>query len=134
VRFQRLLVAEDNPELRRTLKLGLEAEGYAVRTAGDGAEAMESQTREPADVLITDLFMPESDGFEAIAGFRNRFPMTPIVAISGEARVVRQDLLLAADLIGVDATLRKPFRLSELLEILNQLAEGNAGRHQRPGP
>src|SRR4051812_6617637 len=73
VKLHSVLIAEDNQDLRRTLKRGLEAEGYEVRVAANGAQALSLQRETPADILITDLFMPEADGFEAIAGFRRDF-------------------------------------------------------------
>ena len=113
-----VLIAEDNAELRRSLKLGLEAEGYEVRAAANGAEALALQDEDPADILITDLFMPQADGFEAIDSFRKRFPQTRIVAISGSVQHVRQEYLSVAELIGVDATLKKPFGMDALLKTL----------------
>jgi two-component system, OmpR family, KDP operon response regulator KdpE len=121
MKFRHLLVAEDNPALRRALRLNLEAEGYDVRVAENGAQALKLQRERPAEVLITDLFMPDCDGFEAISGFRERFPGTLIVAISGEAKVVKAEMLAAAELVGVDATLRKPFEMAELLGTLAAL-------------
>jgi CheY-like chemotaxis protein len=116
-----ILIAEDSAELRRSLKLGLEAEGYEVRVASNGAEAMALQQEAPADVLIADLFMPEADGFEAIEGFRRTFPKTRIVAMSGNAQRVKREFLSVAALLGVDATLKKPFGMDALLKTLNDL-------------
>jgi len=121
VKLHSILIAEDNPELRRALKIGLEAKGYAVRIASNGAQALALQDAEPADVLVTDLFMPEADGFDAIRGFQERFPRTPIIAISGEAKVVKSDMLAAAALAGVHATIRKPFKMADLLRTLTDL-------------
>jgi CheY-like chemotaxis protein len=116
-----VLIAEDSAELRRTMKLCLEAEGYEVRVASNGAEALVLQNRAPADVLITDLFMPESDGFEAIDSFRKRYPRTRIIAMSGNGKQVRREFLSVARLLGVDATLKKPFGMDALLQALRDL-------------
>jgi CheY-like chemotaxis protein len=116
-----ILIAEDNAELRRSLRLGLEAEGYEVRVASNGAEAMSLQQEAPADVLITDLFMPETDGFETIEGFHKTFPTTRIVAMSGSAQRVKREFLSVAELLGVDATLKKPFGMDALLKTLRDL-------------
>ena len=80
---KRLLVVDDDADMRLTLKLALELAGYAVDVAGNGREALELQRRQPADVLITDIFMPDADGFEAIDAFRKEFPTTKIVVVSG---------------------------------------------------
>lgn len=124
--MQDVLIADDDPGLRQSLKLALEAAGYRVRVAADGGEALALQSERPADVLVTDLFMPESDGFEAIDRFRTAFPATKIVAMSGDARRARREYLSVAALIGVDATLKKPFKTGDLLEVLRALASGPA--------
>ena len=116
-----VLVADDNHGLRSALKLALEANGYEVRVAANGGEALALQRKSPADVLITDIFMPESDGFEAIDGFRKAFPATKIIAMSGDAKRAKHEYLSAAALIGVDVTLKKPFQVGTLLHVLRSL-------------
>ena len=118
---KRLLVADDNRELTALLKLSLEAAGYEVRVARNGWEALAEQRRAPSEVLIIDLVMPERDGFETIESFRREFPGTRIVAISGEGRLRASLHLAAAELIGVDATLQKPFDVDALLRTLSAL-------------
>ena len=116
-----VLIADDDASLRSALKLALEAGGYDVRLAANGGEALALQRKAPADVLITDLFMPESDGFEAIDGFRKAFPGTKIIAMSGEGKRAKREYLSSAALIGVDATLKKPFQVATLLQALRSL-------------
>ncbi|MGQ0546544.1 MAG: response regulator, partial [Betaproteobacteria bacterium] len=70
----RLLIADDDADTREALRLLLEREGYEVETAADGARALAAQRSRPAQVLITDIFMPESDGLETIARFRRDYP------------------------------------------------------------
>ena len=117
-----ILIADDNASLRQSLKAVLEAAGYRVRLARDGAEALALQRERPADILITDIFMPEADGFEAIDGFRKAYPATKIIAMSGEAKRVKSEYLTAAALAGVDATLKKPFEREALLDAVRALA------------
>ncbi len=119
--MREILIADDDPGTRQALKLTLEAAGYRVRVAADGAEAFSLQRESPADVLITDIFMPESDGFEAIDRFRRDFPATKIIAISGDAKRARREYLPVAAMIGVDATLKKPFNTGQLLRALHSL-------------
>ena len=69
-------------------------------------------------MLITDIFMPDADGFEAIDSFRREFPGTRIVVVSGGAQFTKRDYLPDAELIGVDATLQKPFDVDTLLALL----------------
>lgn len=121
----RILVVDDNRDLCAMLKSLLEGAGYSVAVAADGREALSIQRDAPADVLITDLFMPESDGFETIEGFRKTNPKMRIVVISGDSKLTRRDYLATAALIGVDATLRKPFDTEALLETLRSFAKND---------
>lgn len=118
--MKKVLIADDNADIRESLKRVLERAGYAVEVARDGDEALARQKANPANVLITDLFMPGRDGFETLAAFRKTYPQTRIVAISGESRMTRRDYLESARLIGVDATFRKPFDPQQLVETLRR--------------
>lgn len=118
---RRILLAEDDADLRLALKLSLEAAGYTVAIAANAQEALAVQRREPAEVLVTDIFMPEGDGFEAIDAFRREFPATRIVVVSGGGQRGKADYLAAARLAGVDATLQKPFEIEVLLQTLRRL-------------
>jgi CheY-like chemotaxis protein len=118
---RRILLAEDDADLRLALKLSLEAAGYTVAIAANAQEALAVQRREPVEVLVTDIFMPEGDGFEAIDAFRREFPATRIVVVSGGGQRGKADYLAAARLAGVDATLQKPFEIEVLLETLRRL-------------
>ena len=119
---RKVLIAEDNADTREALRLSLEMEGYVVRVASNGDEALRLQVTEPADVLVTDLFMPERDGFETLAAFRKNFPKTKIVAISGDtARVRGRHYLQSAQMVGADATLRKPISPPDLLRVIEEL-------------
>ncbi|HEX6296073.1 MAG TPA: response regulator [Burkholderiales bacterium] len=116
-----ILIAEDNRDFALSLQLALEAAGYAVRVAENAREAIALQRVSPAEALITDLIMPEGDGFEAIDAFRKEFPATKLIVISGAEKLNAARYLAAAHLIGADATLQKPFEVDALLEILRAL-------------
>jgi CheY-like chemotaxis protein len=120
---RRLLVADDSADMRESLKIVLERAGYEVALAPDGLRALEIQRARPADVLITDIFMPERDGLETITAFRQEFPRTRIIAMSGGGvRVGGTIYLDTAETAGADATLRKPFEPKALLGVLQSLA------------
>lgn len=121
-RPSRVLIVDDEPDVRLSLQLALELAGYSVRIAANGLEALAAQRDSAADILITDIFMPESDGMETIAAFRREFPATRIVVVSGAARRPSTDYLSAAQLVGADITLRKPLDIDRLLEQLRGLA------------
>jgi DNA-binding NarL/FixJ family response regulator len=75
------------------------------------------QHERPADLLITDIFMPILEGFETISRFKAEFPQTRIIAMSaGSSSGMKHDYLSTAGLVGVDATLYKPFGPDKLIE------------------
>src|SRR5262245_28661239 len=112
-RQQKLLIADDEPDVRLSLQLALELAGYAVRTAANGLEALILQRESAADILITDIFMPDADGIETIANFRKEFPDTRIIVVSGAGKRPKSDYLHAAQVVGADLTLRKPLDIDQ---------------------
>ena len=118
---KRILLVDDDADFRAMLRSALQLAGYSVEVARNGRAALATQRHSPADILITDIFMPESDGFEAIDGFRRNFPSTKIIAISGGVPVMKANYLEAAGLIGVDAALQKPFEMDDLLRVLKSI-------------
>ena len=112
----RVLVIEDNAELRDYLRLALEGQGYEVLTARHGKEALGLIDGQGLDAVVTDLFMPEMDGIETIAALRRKLPDVKVVAISGRPGV---DYLTVTRELGVTRTLRKPFGIDELIQALS---------------
>jgi len=117
----RVLVVDDNPDMRSFVKIVLERAGFEARVAADGQRALELQGERPADVLITDIFMPERDGIELIQQFKAMFRQVKIIAMSGGGEVFRKDYLPVAADIGADAVLYKPFAAETLLKTLRDL-------------
>ena len=121
-RTARLLVVDDNADTRQSMKLLLERAGYEVEVAQNGAHALERQRALSADVLITDIFMPELDGIETISQFRREFPRVRIIAMTGGGmNFNRENYLLSANVAGADAVLRKPFEKVTLLQALQNV-------------
>jgi DNA-binding response OmpR family regulator len=113
--MSRILIIEDNEDARRFMALALKGEGYDVAVAEDGEEGLQIQRHAPAEVLITDIFMPNKDGIETIVDFRSKFPAVKIIAMSGGRSSSNVDYLDTAREIGADECLSKPFGLHELL-------------------
>ena len=110
----RVLVVDDNADLRTSLKELLELLGYEVETARDGAAALALQGARGVAIVITDIFMPGTEGMETIAKFKHRWPKVRVIAMSGGGEVAKKSYLQAALHVGADATLRKPFTLETL--------------------
>ncbi len=131
----RILVVDDEAEIRRTLKLLLEQEGYTVRCAANGREALQLLKQEIVELLITDLVMPEKEGLELIRELRRSAPELKIIAMSGDARHMDPDRNLEiAGLLGADASFRKPLVHVAFLEGIRKLLGGrqkSEGRSQK---
>ncbi len=80
----RVLMVDDEPSIRETVRAILESVGYEALTAADGLDALGVLSKSLPDIIISDLHMPRMSGFEFLAVVRKRFPQIPIVAISGE--------------------------------------------------
>jgi len=117
----RILVIDDDPAVRRLLLAALARMGHDVVDSSDGAEGVGLYRASPADLVITDLFMPGQDGIETIQLLRDEFPNARILAISGGASVGGAGSLIDAKLLGADETLEKPFTLDELATVVNGL-------------
>ncbi len=113
----RILVVDDRRDIVEFVRVALERAGYGVNVAENGRQALVLQRERPADLLITDIFMPEADGMETIDHVRRQYPHTRLIAMSGGVEHM-QDYLAIAEQIGVDATLRKPFTMEQLLGVV----------------
>jgi len=118
---KRIVVVDDNEDIRAFISAALKGAGYVVETATEGAQGLALLSNRPADLLVTDIFMPGQEGFETISRCRAEFPQTRIMAISaGSVISMKQDILATAKLIGVDATLRKPFDAATLVDAVRR--------------
>jgi PAS domain S-box-containing protein len=122
-RALRILVAEDNRVNQVLMVRLLERQGYTTVVAGNGREALAALDRQPFDVVLMDVQMPEMDGFEAAASVRHREDGTgthqPIIAITAHAMKGDRERCLAA---GMDGYVSKPIRAEELLAAIDALA------------
>jgi len=82
----RILFVDDEERLRVTTKAILESQGYYVVCASDGLEGLAALKETPPDLVISDLQMPNMNGFEFLSIVRQQFPKVPVIAISGEFR------------------------------------------------
>lgn len=126
--MRRILLIEDNPDARRLLQDALKAAGYDVEAVADGEAGIRAQMNAPADIVVTDLFMPNKEGLETIAELRKRTPRTKIIAISGGSRLrgAKTDHLETAREIGADAVLKKPFDPAQLIAVVRQILPPSA--------
>src|SRR5262249_23584087 len=107
----RVLVIDDEPQIRRALRVGLERSGFTVHTAGGGEEGLDEAGLHPPDVVILDLAMPATDGIAVCRRLRE-WSQVPIIVLS--VREGERDKIEALNL-GADDYLTKPFSLEELV-------------------
>ncbi len=112
----RILIIDDEAPVRDLLRQMLEKEGYEVVEAREGDIGIRLFRENPADLIITDILMPEKEGIETILELRKVFPQVKIIAISGGGRMRNLDVLPVAKAFGAVRTLAKPFERKELLE------------------
>ena len=118
----RILIIEDNPDIREVIRLCLEDAGYEVVEAPDGTVGLTMFNGQPMDLVITDLHMPELGGLATIVELRRKAPTAKIIAISGGGDEVEQgDELSYAKELGALRTLKKPFRLPEMLDVVEEV-------------
>lgn len=117
----RLILIDDDPEIRRVYGIVLERAGHEVREAEDGKQAISLHQQAPADVLVTDILMPEMDGIEMINELRRRFTRVKIVAMSGGDRISADYYLDLAKKLGAARVLLKPVRPADLVQAVSEV-------------
>ncbi len=117
----RILVIDDDEQMRVLLRQVMEWSGYTVDDAENGRKGMQIQRRRPADLVITDLIMPEQEGLETISILKKEFPDVKIVAISGGGRIGPEAYLPAARELGADLVFSKPFDVKEFVSAVREL-------------
>jgi CheY-like chemotaxis protein len=123
-----ILVIDDEPAIRKSLRRVLERAGYSVRTAVDGVDGLKKLEMRVADIVITDIIMPNVHGVDAIKAIVEKFPRVRIVAISGggnfssgvyQPHAIKTEAYLAsAEIAGAHAVLTKPFRTADVLQAI----------------
>ena len=119
----RILVIDDDAQVRSMLRTMLELEGYEVEDAPDGNEGLKLFRQKSADLVVTDIIMPEKDGMEIIIEMRREFADVKIIAISGGGHIIPDHYLDSAELFGAVRTFTKPIERKEFLEAVKELLE-----------
>src|SRR5438094_9417757 len=107
----RILLVEDEPNLRRTLTDLLQSDGYLVASSGDGVEGQELATKNPFDLIILDVMLPSRDGFEVCRRLRENGVNTPVLMLTARNELNNKIQGFRA---GGDDYLTKPFETPEL--------------------
>jgi DNA-binding response OmpR family regulator len=127
----KVLIIDDERDVRDSVRKILERAGFEVNVADGGAAGLEAYRSHGADVVITDIIMPEPHGVDVIAALRKADERVRIIAISGggnfgpsgymPAAITTNAYLAAASKAGANAVLTKPFERQELVDLINDL-------------
>ena len=114
--MNRVLVVDDEPDLRISYERLLRREGYRVVTAGSRGEGLRLVVADPPRLVISDLKLPDGDGLEIVRAARALAPPVPVIVVTAFASAASRDAALAS---GASTILVKPFAASELLRLVH---------------
>ena len=127
-----ILIAEDNEELRSLLEATLEMDGYQVVSADDGAQALELARQAPPDLIISDIMMPNMDGFALCRELKKSALLKAIPLVFYTATYIdEQDKQLALSM-GVARFIIKPIEMEEMLKIVEEVIQDHKGKNALP--
>lgn len=122
--MRQILVVDDDPHIGRAIRAWLKRYGFRVSIADGGSNGLAALDDSTFDLMIVDIFMPNMRGFESIRVFHDRAPTVPLIAISGYAfsgiEPPGADFLQMAIRLGATRCLRKPFRPTTLLAVIDE--------------
>lgn len=122
----RILIIDDEKLVRATLLQTLEKAGHEVIEAANGKDGIALYEETGADLVITDIIMPEKEGIETILDLRRDHPELKIIAISGGARIGATNHLELAGTAGAQCVLQKPFAQQDLLRAIRDTLDAAA--------
>ena len=117
----RVLIVEDDANLRLILQNVVDQAGHTTYVATDGQDALNQVQQEPPDIVVTDIIMPEKEGIELILSLRKEFPEIRIIAISGGGQLGADHYLDMAREFGADITIGKPFDKQCFMDAITEL-------------
>lgn len=113
-----VLIIEDDPSLRDSLRRTLRKTGYTILQAAEGGEGLALLGTHVIDVVLIDIFMPGKEGIETIQAIRRTHPQVKIIAMSGGGERMYIDILRVAKASGCHQTLDKPFSEETLINAI----------------
>ena len=132
--MERILIIDDEQQIRSMLRLMLERDGYEVVEAPDGIEGIKAYRQKPADLIITDLIMPNKDGIGMIIELQKEFPDVKIIAMSGGGLNKPEGYLKGAKKLGAACTLTKPIDREKMLRAVKNIIKGTTSELEETQP
>lgn len=131
-----VLLVDDDPDFREMARIAFLRAGYRVLEAENGNAALAIMAVHPVDLVVTDIIMPEADGYEVILRLKEQKSRPPLIAVTGGSLRLRMELPGMARLLGAEAAFEKPIDLKALLAEAGRLiaarkaAEGESAEHK----
>ena len=122
----RILVVDDEPNIVRLIQVNLERLGFQVETANNGVQALDKIRANRPDLLVSDVMMPEMDGFELLSNIRKDASLETLPVIMLTAKAQDKDVM-EGYVRGADIYLTKPFNPMELVAFAKRLLAGMGG-------
>lgn len=119
----KILIVDDDANIRTLLSVNLTANGYAIETAVDGKDALEKITRDPPWLIILDVMMPEVDGWEVCKYVKDDPDLENVKILMLTARDTQRDRLIGQKVLKADEYLTKPFDIDVLIAKIGALKE-----------
>ncbi len=117
----KIMIIDDDDQFRKMLRQTLIKAGYEVMEASNGGEGIKNFSKEPTDLIITDIVMPDKEGIETIMEIRQISPTVKIIAVSGGGRIGSDSYLDLARKLGAEKTFSKPVDRKEVLETIKEI-------------
>ena len=119
--IKNILIVDDEEPMRIVLRKMFEKEGYSVREAENGDKAIRKHRERQADLIITDIIMPDKEGLATILELKREFPDIKIFAMSGGGKNSPEQYLRMANGLGVDRVFVKPFNREDILSAVKEV-------------
>ncbi|CAO3362151.1 response regulator [Azospirillum sp. A26] len=116
-----ILLVDDDPDFRGMVRIAFQRAGYTVHEAENGNAALAVMDRHAVDLVVTDIIMPEADGYEIILRLKAQQSRPPLIAVTGGSVRLRMELPGMARLLGAEAAFEKPVDLKALLAEVGRL-------------
>lgn len=120
-----ILIIDDDEQFNLMMKTALEAKGYEVETASNGRDAKVLYQNKKYDVIVTDIIMPDVDGYEVILDLRRMGMGDRTIAVSAGGRTAADDYLITVKHFDVAATFNKPFELQPFREKIEEIIKSH---------
>jgi DNA-binding response OmpR family regulator len=120
---KKILIVDDDANIRTLLSINLTANGYAIETAVDGKDAMEKIIRDPPWLIVLDVMMPEVDGWEVCKYVKDDPDLENVKILMLTARDTQRDRLIGQKVLKADEYLTKPFDIDVLIAKIGALKE-----------